>query len=1157
MTTGELVARLRELGVRLRLEAGELRVQAPKGALTDALRAALRARRDELVALLERGAAPDDLPPLERAPRTDADPPSFGQRRLWFLQRLEPELAAYNIPLNWNLRGALDVRALGRALTHVVARHEALRTVFPATDGVPRQHVLEPWEVRLAPVGDEEGREHAAWRREVLRRITADAETAFDLARGPLLRPALYRLGPDEHVLCVCVHHAVFDGVSIGVLLDELIAGYEACLAGREPLLAPLPVQYADYARWQERAFAGEAFRRELDWWKRTLAGELPVLALPADRPRPAVQTYRGDREELPLPAALVRDLVALGQAQGATLYMVMLAGYLALLQRLTGQTDLLVGTAINGRDRPELERLIGFFVNTLVIRTDVSGDPDFRALVARVREACLGAFEHRHVPFERLVDELQPARTLSTAPVFQTLFLNELEPDPPRAMGGLVVRPHGKDETLALHVARNDLCLWVSADEDGLIAWAEYNTDLFDAARIRRLLAQYVRLLEAAAADPDARLSRLALLAPDERRRLLVDWSRRGEPFDARAVHRAFEDQAARAPERTAIVFPALDDPARDERVSYGALERRANRLAHHLAARGVRPGALVGLCLERSPALLVAQLAILKAGAAYVPLDPAWPAERLARTAHDARLAHAVVHGDLRGLLAGTALAPIDLEREADAIAARPDGPLGVAVGARERMYVLYTSGSTGAPKGVAVEHRSVANFLASMRRAPGLAAGETLLALTTPSFDISVLELFLPLTSGATVALAPRAATLDGALLAALVRRLAPDVLQATPATWQLLLHAGWEGAPATLRALCGGEALPRELAARLLPRAKELWNLYGPTETTVWSTAARVRPGEGPVRIGAPIANTRAYVLDAGLQPVPLGVTGELWIAGDGLARGYLGRPRLTAERFRPDPWSLGERMYRTGDLARWHERADGAGELECLGRIDHQVKLRGFRIELGEVESVLAAVPGVRACAAIVREDAPGDRRLAAYWARAPGSDVDEDALREAARRALPAYMVPSLFCALDALPLSSGGKVDRRALQALAPGAGPVAVQGAAPRDALEARVARAWAEALGVERVPVDRNVFDLGGHSLLLAQVHARLARDWPELSILALFQHPTVAALAAHLARAAEPGGAPRDARRAGLAAGREALLSRRSTRRAPAP
>ncbi len=1155
MKTSELLTLLRDLQVRVWAENGELRCSAPKGALSADLKRELAEHKAEILSVLE-SAAPSGRADgaqgaaIPRAPRDGELPLSFTQQRLWFLQQLDPDLIAYDIPMSWRLSGPLDAAALERAVAEIVRRHEVLRAYFPTRNGRPTVAFLEPDSIRLERIENADGLMDDEWRAEVRALLEERAREPFRLDQGPLFRPALVRLAPEEHVLFGLVHHMVFDGWSIELFLSELRALYCAFAAGAPSPLGELSIQYADHAAWQRRTSNGEVFEREMAYWRETLAGDLPVLELPRDRPRPPVQTYAGAKEHHPVALALIESLEELARREGATLYMVLLAAYKVLLSRTTGLEDVLVASPIAGREREELQGLIGFFANTLVLRTSLAGDPTFRELVARVKRTCVGAFDHQNVPFERLVDELVPQRNLSYSPLFQTLFMVEAGVGFHERMGELSVEPYELDT----FVARTDLMFYVYRAAHDWSVWAEYNTDLFDGAAVADLLRRYVRLLEAIAANPDRRLSRLPLMREAEQRELLHSGSGPALPYPRSALHERIEGQTDETPERIALIYPSLGAGA-DEEVSYRELDERANRLARHLVKRGVKPGNLVGVCLERSSGMVESVLAILKCGAAYVPLDPAFPQERLAYMLQDSGVKLVVCRGEQAELFESSGMEFLKLDEKASAIVRESSARLGLEVDASSRMYVIYTSGSTGRPKGVEIEHRTVSNFLSSMQREPGFAAGERLLAVTTLSFDIAGLELFLPLVSGGTVVVAPKEAVGDAAHLMHLLARFEVDVMQATPATWRLLLVSGWERSP-RLRILCGGEALLRQLAEELLGRGRELWNLYGPTETTIWSTVKKIESGNGAVTIGRPIANTRVYVLDKNQELCPVGVPGELWIAGAGLARGYLNRAELTAERFVSDPFiAAGDggaaRMYRTGDLAKW--RRDG--ELECLGRVDNQVKLRGFRIELGEIESVLAEVEGVRQAVCVVKEEGAGDQRLIAYVTLeegARGGEVLADELRSRARERLPSYMVPSAFVELAELPHTPNGQVDRKALKALEL-ARAAPSEGAAAQTELERRIAAIWAEVLKIKTVPVTRNFFHLGGHSLLLAEAHAKLQQALdPELTIIELFQFPTVRALASHLEeRDMSP--TRRESRGRDLASGRHALMQRRRVRR----
>ncbi len=1143
----ELLAHLQDLKVRVWAQDGELKVSAPKGALTAELRAELGARKAEILAVLsarESAGTSSSLPPIPRVPRNGDLPLSFTQQRIWFLDQLEPNLATYNMWIPCRMGGPLDIPALERALTEIVRRHEVLRTTFPSEGGVPSQVISQPTPVELEVIAGPDGEDLDDDAIQVM--LHERLDHPFDLARDLMYRFTLVRAGEDDHVFFTMVHHAAFDGVSATVYFRELTELYEAFCRGLASPLPELPVQYADYATWQRKLFGGpEPY--QMDYWKRVLDGMPPVLDLPFDHPRPAYQTHGGTIAWRRLPDGLIDDLHFIGQREGATLFMVVLAAFKAYLHHITGRVDIPVGAPIAGRNCAEIENLVGFFVNTLVLRTNLEGEPSFRELVVRVRDVSVGALDHQDLPFQLLVDALQMERSLNHTPLFQTLFVLDEDPGDERTMGELKLT----DFDVENRAARTDLVFIGYRGRDGFFAWFEYNTDLFEHETIERMLKNFEHLLVGLAAQPDRPISEIELLTEEERNQLLVDWNDTRTPYPSEPVHVQFEAQVERSPEATALVFPG---PEGDERLTYRELDRSANRLARRLVELGVGRGDLVGLCLDRSTLMVAAQLAIQKTGAAYVPLDPTFPADRLAYMVSDARLELVVTTGELASFLPpDTRFARLD--DMAEEIAAADATRLNVAVDVEDRMYVIYTSGSTGLPKGVEVEHRSVSNFLASMAREPGLAAGDSLLAITTLSFDISVLELFLPLTTGATAIVAPKETTIDGEALAALIESHRPSAMQATPATWRMLIQSGWTGSP-DLRIFCGGEALPRELANELVERGAEVWNLYGPTETTVWSAVSRVEAGDGPVSIGRPIANTSVYVLDANRRPVAIGVSGELWIGGGGLARGYLDRAELTTERFVDDPFAGEGRMYTTGDLACW--RADGT--LECLGRTDNQVKLRGFRIELGEIESVLSEEPGVEQCVCVVREDTPGDQRLVAYWAPDGGRKPAPGDLRERASGVLPAYMVPAAFIELDELPLTPNRKVDRKALlerepelAASAPGA-----EQAAPRNEVERTIAEIWGAVLGVGEVPIHTNFFDLGGHSLLLAQVRVGLVDALGlQVSIVDLFQYPTVSALAAHLG-ASETGRSsaaadrrPKERGRS-LAAGRQKLRRRRRTR-----
>ncbi|WBB80946.1 amino acid adenylation domain-containing protein [Micromonospora sp. WMMD882] len=1051
-----------------------------------------------------------------RAPRRR--PASFGQQRLWFLDRFTDGGAVYNIPVAFQVRGPLDVTALRTALRAVVARHETLRTTFAESGGEPTQVVHPPGEPDLVEV-DLTGRSAADRAAEATRLVQELAARPFDLATGPLLRTLVVRTGPDRHHLAFCLHHIVSDAWSIGVLFDELAAGYAAARAGEPARLPDLPTQYADFAVWQRDRLAGDALRGQLDHWREHLRGAPTRLTLPTDRPRPTNRAYRGAAHYLTLPADVTGRLEEVARTAGATLFMILLAGFQAVLSRHSGQDDIVVGTPVAGRGHPDLEGLIGFFVNTLPLRVSTAGSPSLRELVGRVREATLAGLGNADVPFEKLVEELRPDRSLAHAPVFQAQFILQNAPYQGFRLAGCAATALEVDSGSA----KFDLTLVGERLADGVLRLAfEYDTDLFDATTVDRFGRHLATLLTVAAADPDRPLSRIPLLTGDERHRVLVEWNDTARPVPPVATVREL------IPAPPAGTGPLVTGP--DGQLDLAGLRRRADRIAARLTAAGVTPDTPVGVCLDRGVELVAAVLGVWAAAAGYLPLDPALPGERLrfmlADSGASVLLTRRATYDRLGGALDGTdtVLFLDDLDEPGAGVVGDAEAPSpSVAPHPEGLAYLIYTSGSTGRPKGVAVPHRAVVNLVAALAADLDLTPDDRFAAITTLSFDISVLELLAPLVRQAALLVVGADEVADGP---ALRRRLAGEgvtVLQATPATWRMLLAAG--GVPPSVRLrISGGEALPRDLADALLTDGAAVWNCYGPTETTVYSTATPVPPAPAPVDLGGPIANTRVHLLDEAFQPVPVGVVGELYLGGTGVARGYHGRPALTAGRFLPDPFSgqPGGRLYRTGDLAR--QRPDG--RLEYLGRVDHQVKVRGFRIEPGEIEAALREQPAVADAVVTTWTGADGDTRLVGYVV--PAAGVDPATVPERVRPALvdrlPGYMVPATVTPLAAFPLNGNGKVDRSALPA--PTWGDPRVDRVAPRDPVERLIADVWAEVLDAGPVGAHDDFFRLGGHSLLgtraVSRLGAALEMDVP---VRLLFQHPTVATLAAAL-RAAEP-------------------------------
>ncbi len=1039
-------------------------------------------------------------------PREDVRvlPASFAQEGLWFLDQLKPESAAYNIPVAIRLRRRLDVERLLWSLNAIVQRHKALRTTFQMMEGQPTQVIASTLTIPL-PVIDLRDLPEAEREAEVQRLTTEEAQRPFNLTEGPLVRATVLQLEAEESML-LTVHHIVCDDWSLGVLLRELATLYEAFSTGRSSPLPDLPIQYVDFAVWQREVLQGDIIAEHLAYWKQQLAGSPAGLDLPTDRPRLPVPTSQGSTYCVMLPKALAEALKELSRQQGVTLYITLVATFQTLLYRYTGQEDVVLGTIGACRPRTETEALIGLFENTLVLRTDLSGNPSFVELLGRVREVVLEAQAHQELPFEYLVKELHPTRSLDQNPLFQVML--SLEPPLPALPSRWTLNQlEGETRT-----AKFDLSLELEDRSEGLIGRFEFSTDLFDEATIARMAGHWRTLVERVVADPVQHIATLPLLTETECHQVLVEWNATQAIYPrGKCIHQLFEEQVERTPEAVAVVFEG-------EQLTYRELNQRANQLAHHLQQLGVGPEVLVGLCVERSLDMVVGLLGILKAGGAYVPLDPGFPSERIAFMLEDAQAAVLVTQQRLLTQLPSQGINVVCLDADAAAFAQQSEtNPLSTATAAN-LAYVIYTSGSTGRPKGVQILQRAVVNFMLSMRELPGLAAEDTLLAVTTLSFDIAALELFLPLIVGARVIVAGRGIVADGTVLMETLERTGTTVMQATPVTWRLLLAAGWQGSP-HLKILCGGEALPLELAQQLLPRAASLWNLYGPTETTIWSSVCKIEPGEESVSIGRPIANTQMYILDAQLQLVPVGVPGELCIGGDGLARGYLKRQELTAERFIPHPWSSepDARLYKTGDLARY--RLDGT--IEHLGRLDFQVKLRGFRIELGEIEAVLGQHPAVRQAVVVAREDGPGDKRLVAYVVLHKEQTATVGDLQSHVMKQVPAYMVPSAFVLLETLPLTPNGKVDRKALPAPEPSGRTVQDTYVAPTLLVHHQLVHIWEELLGVHPIGITDDFFDLGGHSLLAVRLIDRIAQVCgKKLPLSTLFAGATIEHLATAL-------------------------------------
>jgi aspartate racemase len=1041
------------------------------------------------------------------ASRSQKFPASFGQEQLWFIDQLESGRSVYNLPLALRLQGRLNRQALQQSLNHLMRRHESLRTVFVSENGAPVQMILPKTIIDL-PVTDW-GSPAADRETEVSRRVRETVNRPFDLSRSPLVRAELFDLASETHLLLLVIHHIVWDGWSVDVLLRELAAGYAAYATGREPELPELPVQYADYAAWQRAWLTPERIEAHLAYWRTQLAGVPTVLELPTDRPIATAQGRQAGEYNFKLPAATAAALRQLGRKEDATVLVTLLTAFHVLLHRYSRQEQILIGTPFAGRMVGEVENLIGFFVNALPVKGDCAGNPRFTELLRQVRDTVWAVQAHQELPFEQLVRALQPARESGRNPLFQVCLIYEVTPAEPCRLSGLEV------ETVKLEPAEAmfDLTLSVTDGGDELDCALRYNADLFDPATIARLAGSYQALLAGILANPRQRVREIPLLPAAERHCLLVDWNRTAVEYPRdKCVHELFEAQVRKTPEAVAVIDG-------DTQVSYRELNERANQLAHHLRSLGVKAEALVGICVERSLELVVGILGILKAGGAYVPLAADYPVPRLQFMLADAGIKLLLTNQpppadlDLRGITL------VNLAAETSALPKSDWQDLESMTTADQPAYVIYTSGSTGQPKGVVVPHRGVVRLVRGQNYAE-FNDRQRFLLLASTAFDASTFELWGALLNGAACVIFPNQ-PLEFAELERILRQQGVTCLWLTAGLFNQIVDTHPSVLAAVRQVLTGGEALSVSHVRKVLERFPHLrlTNGYGPTESTTFACCYDLKSEmtfpNGSVPIGRPIANTQCYILDAGLDPVPVGVAGELHIGGVGLARGYLNRPELTAEKFIRDPFSdkPEARLYKTGDLCRYLPD----GNIEYLGRLDQQVKIRGFRIELGEIEAVLGRHSGVRESVVVAREDAAGNKQLVGYVVPQAGQALTVTALREHLLRQLPDYMVPAAFVVLEQLPLTPNGKVDRKALpapeQRLATG-----VEYVAPQTATEIKLAQIWRELLGVEQIGLRDNFFALGGHSLLAVRMVNEIRRQIKfDLSLRMLFQHPTIHELA----------------------------------------
>ena len=1076
----------------------DLRVEIPLRVIFEAPTVAQFAERvDESLRQSESRA---EVASISLSPRGNELPVSQSQARIWYMHQLAPKSAAYSIAAPVRFTGVLHREALTRSLNEMVQRHESLRTTFRNSEGKPVQVIASTLRLEMPQI-DLRTEPEDVRIKESKRILSEEASRPFDLENGPLIRVMLLRLGDEDHVLFINMHHVISDQWSMGVIAREVTSLYNGFCNSVSPLNNGLHPQYADFAMWQDQRLSREDLEGQLVYWRTQLA-DLEPLALPTDHPRPSAQTFRGARQSVDIPTGLLERLKLHAARENATLFMIFLAAFKMLLYRYSGQRDIVIGSPVANRTRLEWEDVVGTFINILVLRSDLSGNLSFRQVLQRVRQVVLDAFTNGDTPFEMLVKELQSGRDPSRSPLIQVLFNFQSTPAANMDLLGLSWMPFEIDQS----ASQFDLSVTVDPEITRKI-WIAYNTDLFQADTITRMLRHYQTVLEAVAANPDHAIGTVSILTDDERRQLLQERNDTDAAFPQSCIHELFEAQTRRVPNAIAIEFE-------NQQITYKELDRRADQVAHRLRAMGVKSEVLVGICIERSIELLVGLLGILKAGGAYVPIDPAYPPERIAFMIEDSSMAVLLTQEKLLKHLPRNGYATLCLDTITEGATfesmgcQQTDQPGNLA-------YVIYTSGSTGRPKGVEVEHRSLVNFLHSMRKKPGMTERDVMLSVTTVSFDIAALEFFLPLAVGARVVLTSREIAADGKRLMKLIESSGATVMQATPTTWRMLTEAGWKGSE-SFKVLCGGESFPLDLAKSLLKGGNSVWNLYGPTETTVWSTVCQVEPNCNFVSIGKPIDNTRVYILDANLEAVPIGVPGELSIGGQGVARGYLKRPELTTEKFVRDPYRRDRdaRLFKTGDLARYLPD----GNIECLGRMDQQLKIRGHRIEPGEIEAVLLEHPAVRQAVVVGTQCAPGDMMLVAYVVGRPDMGSDQGELRDFLKRKLPDYMVPSVFVPLETLPIAPGGKVNRQALPLPNPTGTYPTKTFLAPRDRLEFQVAQIWQSILNIRRIGIKDNFFELGGHSLtsvkLVSEIKKHLGIDLPLSSI---FAAPTIEQLA----------------------------------------
>jgi amino acid adenylation domain-containing protein len=1112
-TTEQFLSQLDNLNIKLWLDGDRLRCNAPKDSLTSELKAELQTRKEEILDLIRtiNSFSIETQEAIVPVPRTENLPLSFAQQRLWFLAQLEPESPFYNEFTALKLSGQLNISILKQSLAEIIRRHEPLRTTFSNNStGNPVQIINPVGEIVLSII-DLQQLNPTIQEQEIKKLASIEAQKVFNLEQDLLVRVTLLKLNPSEHIILFTTHHIVTDGWSTGILVKEIASLYQAFLAGKPSPLTELSIQYADYAVWQRNYLQGEILSTQLNYWQQQLQN-LPRLDLPTDYSRPAKTTYQGASYSFELSPVLTTAIKTLAQQEGVTLFMILLAAFQVLLSRYTEQEDIVVGTPIANRNKAEIEGLIGFFVNTLVLRTNLEDNPSFKELLQRVREVTLAAYTNQDIPFEQLVEELKVERHLNRNPLFDVMFTMETNEGEELELPGLTLNYLEAETETSIF----DLLVSIGETKTGLTGAIRYSTELFKQSTIEGMVAHFQVLLEAITANPRERLSQLPLLTESEQQQLLIEWNNTKVEYPQdKCLHHLFEEQVAKTPDAVAVVFDR-------EQLTYRELNTRANQLAYYLRSLGVKPEVKVGICLERSLEMVIGLFAILKAGGAYVPLDPAYPQERLAYMLKDSQPRVLLTQQDLLASLPTNKAQIICLDTDWQLITKQNTANPASNITIDNLAYLIYTSGSTGKPKGAMNNHRGIVNRLLWMQDTYQLNSTDSVLQKTPFSFDVSVWEFFWTLITGARLVIAQPEGHRDPQYLINLISQQQITTVHFVPSMLQVFLEVeSVEQCQSIKRVIASGEALPFQLQQRFFKRLDaQLYNLYGPTEAAIDVTFWQCQKDNlnaSTVPIGHPIANIQIYLLDRYFNPVPVGVTGELYLGGVGVGRGYLNRPDLTAKKFIPNPFhsEVGERLYRTGDLARYLPN----GEIEYIGRIDNQIKLRGFRIELGEIEAIMLQHQSVREAVVVIRQDLADSQSLVAYIVPKNKELLTISQLREFLESRLPNYMLPAALVTLAALPLTPNGKVDRNSLPI--PNLARIETELTLPRNSTETIVATIYAEILKQEKIGINDNFFELGGHSLLATQVISRLREAFEiEFPLRILFEKPTVVSLAGHI-------------------------------------